>query len=258
MSTFRSGNGSAARTLRWLLGEPRSVDDNPDVGGGSQRWRRPGRSFTRALASIFGPAIVVAAGSGIAACASDRPAAGNSDGRGDGGAIVVGDAARLDEDGGGLDGSVDGSANHGEAGACLGDAPPAADAGVACSASGPCSEACQRITSSYKAAVARAAIECIAALPSCEVTADVVPCVDQALQRACPDPTSAGFCAPLVTACDPNAGDAGSAISLAGCELFANGLSSAGRTTFAACIEDKINQGTCPAEIASCADSIRQ
>lgn len=196
-----------------------------------------------------------------AACSSEQPSVSASLG-GDGGAssheaasggeLSTGSDAGIDADGASDDGgAVDG-------GTCLGDSPPGdGDAGT-CPASGPCSEPCGHILTNYKGGVARAALECIAALPSCENAADVVPCVDLALARACLDPTASAYCMPLVTACDPNAGDAGSMISQSGCELFANGLSSAGRSAFRACIDGKIAQSTCPTEVGLCADEIRQ
>lgn len=192
-------------------------------------------------------------------CSSERPSAASLDG--DGGATrEAGSGGDLSKDAEDPDADVDAASDGGDAGdggTCLGDAPP--DGGVGtCPASGPCSEPCGRILANYKGGVARAAVDCIVALPSCENAAVVVPCVDRALARACPEPTAPTYCSPLVTACDPNAGDAGSMISQAGCELFANGLSSAGRSAFEACIEDKIAQSTCPTEVGLCADEIRQ
>ena len=132
------------------------------------------------------------------------------------------------------------------------------DAGTVCPSSGPCSAACARILDRYKAGVAQAAAACILALPSCGSSAEVVPCVDRALARACPDPTSPSYCAPLVTPCDSDAGGFGSMISEHGCESFANGLAGTGRQVFAACIRSKIDAGTCATEVGSCADDIRQ
>ena len=162
---------------------------------------------------------------------------------------------------GGKDAETDTDADVADATSCLGeDLVPGepADGGIVCPSSGPCSTACSRLAAHYKAGVAQAAASCIMALPSCTDALDVVPCVDKALADACSDPTSPNYCAPLVTACDPDAGGFGSIITQEGCESFANGLSDAGRAVFAACIQDKISSGTCAVEVGSCGDEIRQ
>lgn len=203
----------------------------------------------------YGLALVALVAS--AACASENPPVSGSTStsgtRNDAGASPSTSAPPT----GGSDGSAptDGG-DAGDGGTCLGDAP---DGGAAvCPSAGPCGEPCARILVHYKGAVARAAVECIGTLPSCENAADVIPCVDQALARACPDSTAPSFCGPLVTTCDPEAGDAGTMISQQGCELFANGLSSAGRAVLQACFEEKIAAGTCPTEVGACADEIRR
>jgi hypothetical protein len=171
------------------------------------------------------------------------------------------------------DGSSDAVAS--DATSALGDASPMHDAGDAdadapeclddelAPESGPvvcpsnaCNSACNRIAGHYRGGVGQAIVACIDALSPCTESALVVPCTDQALARACSDPTSTGYCAPLVAACDPR--DAGGMITLEGCKTFANGLSASGRSTFAACIEAKIDAGNCATEVGACADEIRQ
>jgi len=147
-----------------------------------------------------------------------------------------------------------------DAGPCLDDKPAPTDGGAApvCPTSGTCSAICDRIVDHYKLGVAQVAVTCILKLSSCSIPTDVMACVDGALGRACVDSTSKGYCTPLVKACDPNAGGPGSSIDEAGCESFANGFSSSGRTAFATCLQSKIDVGTCPTEVVACADEIRQ
>ena len=212
---------------------------------------------------------LVLANVAIVSCSSERPPSADPGGIGPGGSNgTTPDASSIEAapasgvDAGGAD---DAEAGDGGADAdlphCLRDELVPDDAGataVACPTNGPCSALCGHVVAHYKAGVAQAAVRCIHALPACESAFDVVPCVDQALARACPDPTSASYCSPLVSACDKNAGDGGSAISQAGCQSFAHGLSTEGRAVLAACIDAKVSAGTCPTEIVLCADQIRQ
>lgn len=139
---------------------------------------------------------------------------------------------------------------------CLGDEPGEA----VCPQTGPCAELCQNVLANYRSGVGRAAAACITALASCTGSTDVIPCVDEATARACPTEGALAYCQGFVARCDPNADDPalGSAISTSGCVAIANGLGTAGRTTFQGCIEDAIQAGTCANDVISCADSIRQ
>ncbi|MGZ3421368.1 MAG: hypothetical protein ACXWUG_21045 [Polyangiales bacterium] len=85
----------------------------------------------------------------------------------------------------------------------------------------------------FKPKVAKAAVDCLAALPTCEGTMEVFACGYSALEGACPDPTVDTFCAGIVALCaDPEAGvdggDAGST-DLADCKKYASGLNADGR-----------------------------
>jgi hypothetical protein len=117
---------------------------------------------------------------------------------------------------------------------------------------------CANIVAHFKRGLAQYAVGCLLELPSCSNELDVNLCIDNALLRSCPDTTSAAYCTPLVTACDPNAGEAGSLIDQPGCESVAHGLSAGGRDVFAACIESKVNAGTCPNDVRLCTDQIRR
>ena len=192
---------------------------------------------------------------------SDKP--GYTSGIPDGAPGTVPEAA-APGDGAVADG--DGDAGPGDAttdpivnGPCLGDKPAALDGGASdCSASATCSAICARVLDHYKLGVAQTAIACLVALPSCSTASDVHACVDKALGNACADPAAAGYCTTIVKACDPNAGDAGSNIDQQGCVSIANGLSASGRTTFKDCLQSKIEAGTCPAEVVTCANEVRQ
>jgi hypothetical protein len=143
---------------------------------------------------------------------------------------------------------------------CLDDKVATIDGGDGtCPTSGPCSAACADMFGHFKVGVAMFAASCIAKIgASCDPLLNVIPCVDQAIERACKDPSSTAYCTPLVTSCDPDAGLFGNAITQDGCEEFASAFSSAGRATFKACIEDKIAAGTCEREVVTCADEIRR
>jgi hypothetical protein len=190
---------------------------------------------------------------------SDKPGYGSSSSSGspstpsEGGA--QGDGAAADGDGGPGDATTDPIVN----GPCLDDKPAPLDGGAPdCGASATCGAICARVSDHYKLGVAQTAIACLVALPSCSTASDVRSCVDKALGNACTDSTSAAYCTSIVKACDPNAGGFGSNISQQGCLSLANGFSASGRSTFKGCLQGKIEAGTCPAEVVTCADDIRQ
>ena len=144
-------------------------------------------------------------------------------------------------------------------GPCLDDKPAPLDGGAPdCGASATCGGFCTRILDHYKLGVAQTAIACLVALPSCSSRNDVTTCVDKALSNVCADPTADGYCTMIVKKCDPDAGGAGSNIDQQGCVAFANGFTASGRSAFQGCLESKIEAGTCPAEVVTCANEIRQ
>jgi hypothetical protein len=152
-------------------------------------------------------------------------------------------------------------------GHCLNDQPaPTIDGGFdggeggvpVCPTTGDCAGYCADIVEHYKLGLAQVAVTCVLALPSCANPSDVRTCVDDALLASCKDNASPAYCTPLVKTCDPNAGGPGSNIDEPGCESFANGLSASGRDAFSACIESKVDAGTCASEILACTDQIRQ
>jgi hypothetical protein len=144
---------------------------------------------------------------------------------------------------------------------CLDDKPMpdgGANAPTACPSSATCTAYCDHVHEHFKLGVAQVAIECLLKLPSCAQTTDVRNCIDGAIAQACPDPTSPGYCGNLVLPCDPNAGQAGSTIDEAGCEDFANAMTSSGRSTLATCLQSKIDAGTCATDNGVCVGEIRQ
>lgn len=221
--------------------------------------------------SRIGTGVVAGAGVGIvvlvmvAACSSaDRPpatgAASSSGVSSSGGSS--GDAA-TSTDGGADAAPLDAGDASTDAGIipCYGDTPLTGDGGalpLECTSSSSCAAHCLSIKDHYRVAVAQVAIACIRKLPSCTDLNDVRACVDQGLGNACAQTTSAGYCKPLVTACDPMAGGAGSNIDEAGCERFAHALSAAGRDAFSTCLQSKITAGTCAVEVITCANQIRE
>jgi hypothetical protein len=87
----------------------------------------------------------------------------------------------------------------------------------------------------FKPKVAKAAVDCLAALPTCEGTTEVFACGYSALEGACPDPEVATFCASLVAIC---AGDAGAetGTDLEDCKKYASGLNLDGRNRLQALV----------------------
>jgi hypothetical protein len=197
----------------------------------------------------------------VVACSSDKPPATGS-------GPISSSGGGTTSSSGGVDSGGDSSKPTTDAG---GDAPPIIpctndtsikiDGGTPptdCSQSPTCAAHCTNIRDHYKLGVAQTAIACLAKLPNCNTLSDVHACVDLAIGNACPDTAAVTFCTPLVPACDPNAGKSGSNIDEAGCELFANGMSSAGRTAFNNCLQTKISAGTCPVEVLDCTAKIRE
>ncbi len=203
---------------------------------------------------------------GVAACSSDRPPPASGSGASSSGSVGSSSGGPSDAGGDALssssggDASSDGGADAGVI-PCYGDAPLTTDGGAApldCAGSPTCAAHCTRIRDNYRVAVAQAAIQCILKLPSCTSLTDVRACTDLGIGNACAVGTSAAYCTPLVTSCDPAAGQPGSNIDQAGCERFAHALSPAGRTTFSTCIQSKVTAGTCPVEVITCANEVRQ
>lgn len=157
----------------------------------------------------------------------------------------------------GADSAVDASddADAGPGFECLDDKPAPADAGANdadCTKNG-CTSVCNDVTAHFKLGVAQVAMACIAKLPNCTTPSDAIPCLDYAMARACADPVSPGYCTPLAKPCDPE----GNMITESACETFANGMTDAGRATFASCIQSEIEAGTCQDQVGTCADQIR-
>jgi hypothetical protein len=157
------------------------------------------------------------------------------------------------------DATADQAVNNGD---CLDDKPAKGDGGDGstpdCTSSATCSPICAHLLDHYKLGVAQVAITCMLGLASCADTSGVKTCVDTALAEACPDPTAKTYCGPLVIACDPNAGKAGSQIDEQGCESFANAFTSSGRAAFSSCLDGEIEAGTCPTEVGDCTDQIER
>lgn len=140
--------------------------------------------------------------------------------------------------------------------ACVDDGDLRVDGGasapLACADIASCSGLCERVATRFKRGVAQAAIACLRDLGACGDANAARSCVARALGRACADTTAAGYCRPLVTACDPNAGGAGSNISQADCERFASSLSASGRNTLKICMDAQVSGGTCASDVVDC------
>ena len=109
---------------------------------------------------------------------------------------------------------------------------------------------CEGYLSSFKPRVAKATIDCLIALPTCE--GDTAHCATDALAAACPDPAAKTYCDALLAACAPDGGltDAGAGLSLADCVQYANGMTSAGRSALQLCV---VHEGACSVPFKDCA-----
>lgn len=136
---------------------------------------------------------------------------------------------------------------------CLGDTTLNLEGGTPCSGT-DCSAVCSNIFAHYRQGVAEHAAACISKLSSCTDPTVAFACVDDALARACAVSSATSYCTPLVKSCDPTE----FTITQSGCEIFATGMNEAGRDIFGGCIQAKVDAGTCPDEVAECANEIRQ
>ena len=156
---------------------------------------------------------------------------------------------------GGADAAADGYASDSsteDGGACLDDtglAPTCEGANTSCTAT------CEHYLTTFKKGVARAITGCIIALPSCEGgSLEITNCVQNALAQACPDPTAEGFCEPLATTC--NGDGSATTFSKSDCTDVATGLSQAGRTQLADCVQEGQGVNYCTPDPTSCIDDI--
>lgn len=163
------------------------------------------------------------------------------------------EADLVDDDAAGLD-----AADAADAAPCIGDAYDGGTAPLARCPAGACKAACERVVPKYKGGVADAMVTCLSGVAACDPGRDVTACLDRALGRACATPEANATCSTIVPQCDPNAGGVGSAISQEGCASIVRGMSTAGSDEFVACIRAKIAAGTCPREVATCAEDVRR
>lgn len=209
--------------------------------------------MTSAIAAATGAAMVT--GGGCSSTASDPG---------------PGDASAQDADPGQDSGAgtpVDAGA---DSGSCLGDDgdPPNCDSLTATG----CSSVCATYANRYKNAIARDVHACLMTLPTCEGNAmERAACVDAALGKACADPSAEAFCAPLVAACQGDAGadagsdagtDAGSdagpppTFSQSGCETLVRGLTATGRRQFTSCVTEG-TAGYCSSNAPYCIEFLK-
>jgi len=121
-----------------------------------------------------------------------------------------------------------------------------------------CGTLCQNYLPNYKKGVSRAIAECLLALPSCESGVDdsaIANCVQISLAKACPDPSAATFCTPLVTQCAADA--AGTNLDQTECQDLVVGLNDTGRTAFTSCVtEGNSTPGYCSSDPSACIDQL--
>jgi hypothetical protein len=213
--------------------------------------------------------LVIVSASAAACSSSDKPPAGAftgasniPNGGGDGDASAA-DADAADAAGADAsdasDGGDAGDGADGATAACLGDAVEAGAVDCMAATSPDCTAHCFAFTDHYRGGVANAAAACVLALPSCTGpnASDVIPCADQAIARACGEPSVTSYCDALLAGCGGDPGDAGGPFTKAGCEKFAAALSPAGRDAFAACVTQG-TPGSCTPDLVTCIDDIRR
>lgn len=162
-----------------------------------------------------------------------------SSGSTSGGSSSGGSSGAGGKDAGGADsGNTDsGSA----AAACLDDKSPATQPVCPTDGKGEeCAQACDDFALSWKKGLSADIRKCMTAAIC---NAGTATCADKALAKACPDPTAATFCTPLVTGC--KGANGADTITQASCETLAKGLNAAGRDVLKSCFESEFVCGDC-------------
>ncbi len=108
------------------------------------------------------------------------------------------------------------------------------DAGVSCAGSQQGQASCPAIQQNYVNGVSRAIMQCLSLAPSCEAVPDPTEtCMFAALDKACPDATTAAPCQMAAQQC--STAGVTPTINQAKCQQYLGGLSAAGRAKFASC-----------------------
>lgn len=143
--------------------------------------------------------------------------------------------------GGSSSGSTAKSDGGDAAAACLGDqgAAPKCEPGA-------CNYHCTNYSEDYKKAIA---VEIMKCHTKTQCNGDPNKCGETVLKNACPDPTAATYCAPIVAAC---AGAGGDTLTKTQCETLAKGFNAKGRENFKYCVEQDVGQGNCKYDSAQC------
>lgn len=127
----------------------------------------------------------------------------------------------------------------------LGDAG-VPDGSTSCTSNTSFGPACTAFGANLKPRVAKRAIDCAVALPSCESGAGLDTCLTSALAQACDDSTAATTCAAIASICADAGADAG--ISAAQCQQSLSGMTPAARALIQTCF----TEGACATDLAGC------
>jgi hypothetical protein len=108
------------------------------------------------------------------------------------------------------------------------------DAGVSCAGSQQGQATCPAIQQNYVNGVSRAIMQCLSLAPSCEAVPDPTEtCLFAALDKACPDATTAAPCQMAAQQC--TTAGVTPTINQAKCQQYLSGLNATGRAKFASC-----------------------
>jgi hypothetical protein len=182
-----------------------------------------------------------------------------------GGAGCTINNTNLPADGGTQDGSTGGDASSGDSSTgdsstgdsstgdggtapdcnALGDAG-AGDGGTSCASNAAFGAACTAFGANLKPRVAKRAVDCAVALPSCESGAGLDTCLSSALAQACSDTTAATTCAAIASICGDAGADAG--ISATQCQQLLSGMTPTARAAIQTCF----TEGACATDLAGC------
>jgi hypothetical protein len=158
------------------------------------------------------------------------------------------DSATTDSGDGGAEASCDDTTGTVPDCNALADGGVNNDGGTTCASGSAFPAACAAWVSQLKPGVARNAVNCAVALPSCESGAGLGDCLSTALNMSCADPSANAVCASIASTCGDGGVDAG--ISTMQCDTYVSGMNQTGRDAITNCI----NNGSCSLDFPGCVE----
>ncbi len=201
----------------------------------------------------------LAGGTSLAATAIGGCTVNNTNVNGDGGTTQDGSVSDGTTGDGATGDSATSDSSNNDGGTCddtTGSAPDCAaladagagDGGGTCVDNAAFVAACPVWAANLKPGVARKAVNCAVALPSCESGAGLDTCLSDALNQSCADTTADAVCMSIAATCaDAGVMDAG--VSPMTCDRYVSGLNAAGRTELTQCFAES---GGCTLDFSQC------